>query len=118
MSRRVTKHSRRRGLEGTMVSKETAVARGGRVSEDFRRQLDGYGLTTAQIFYRFPDHPALLQFYVWQEYDLFPTFPELKRFLDFWTQSLEGTVHSVIVAHERLLRPAEIRSVDGVFKVH
>ena len=37
------------------------------VSEDFRRQLDGYGLTTAQILYRRPDHPWLLQSYVWQD---------------------------------------------------
>jgi uncharacterized protein Usg len=101
-----------------MVSKGASVSQQGRVSDDFRRQLQGYGLTTAQIFYRFPDYPMLLQFYVWQEYDLFPTFPELKRFLDFWTHSLEGTVHSVIVAHERLLKPAEIRSVGGVFRVH
>jgi uncharacterized protein Usg len=88
------------------------------VSKDFRRQLDGYGLTTAQIFYRFPDYPKLLQFYVWQDYDLFPNFPELKRFLNFWEQSIEGTVHSVLVAHARLLKPAEIRSLDGVFSVH
>ncbi len=53
-------------------------------SEDFRRQLAGYGLTTAQIFYRRPDHPWLLQSYVWQEYDLCPNFPELQRFLEFW----------------------------------
>ncbi|TMJ68454.1 MAG: Usg family protein, partial [Alphaproteobacteria bacterium] len=26
-------------------------------SKDFRRQLEGYGLTTAQILYRLPDHP-------------------------------------------------------------
>ena len=51
-------------------------------SSDFRRQLQGYGLTTAHIFYRRPDHPWLLQSYVWQEYDLCPKFPELQRFLD------------------------------------
>ena len=51
-------------------------------SKDFPRQLSGYGLTTAQILYRRPDHPWLLQTYVWQNYDLFPKFPELRRFLD------------------------------------
>ena len=39
------------------------------VSDDFRRQLAGYGLTTARIFYRRPDHRWLLQTYVWQDYD-------------------------------------------------
>ena len=47
------------------------------VSEDFRKQVLGYGLTTAEILYRMPDHPSLLQTYVWQNYDLFPNFPAL-----------------------------------------
>ncbi len=98
------------------------MAQDGRVSREasheFHRQFEGYGLTTAQIFYRFPDYPELLQFYVWQDYDLFPGFPELKRFLNFWEQSIEGTVHSVLVAHARLLKPAEIRNIDGAFKIH
>jgi uncharacterized protein Usg len=68
-------------LEGTMVSKGASVSQQGRVSQqvsqDFRRQLQGYGLTTANILYRRPDHPWLLQTYVWQEYDLCPRFPEL-----------------------------------------
>ena len=51
------------------------------VSEDFRKQALGYGLTTAHILYRRPDHRWLLQSYVWQNYDLFPEFPELRRFL-------------------------------------
>jgi uncharacterized protein Usg len=44
----------------------------------------GYGLTTAQILYRMPDHPSLLQTYIWQNYDLFPKFPALTDFLIFW----------------------------------
>lgn len=88
------------------------------VSHDFSRQLRGYGLTTAHIFYRRPDHPWLLQSYVWQEYDLCPHFPQLNRFLGFWREKLEGALHSVTVAHSRLLKPAEIKSVDGVFQLH
>ena len=49
------------------------------VADDFRRQLEGYGLTTAHILYRLPDHPSLLQTYVWQDYDLCPKFPVLNR---------------------------------------
>ena len=51
------------------------VSRVGVVSDDFRKQVLGYGLTTAEILYRMPDHPSLLQTYVWQNYDLFPKFP-------------------------------------------
>jgi len=87
-------------------------------SEDFRRQLAGYGLTTARILYRMPDHPAILQTYLWQHYDLCPHFPELNRFLDFWKRELEGPLHSVTVAHARLIGPAELRSVDGVFSLN
>jgi uncharacterized protein Usg len=88
------------------------------VSEDFRRQLEGYGLTTAQILYRRPDHPWLLQTYVWQDYDLFPEFPTLQKFLEFWRRSLEGPLHSVVVAHSRLIAPAEIKPINGEFRLH
>jgi uncharacterized protein Usg len=88
------------------------------VSEDFRKQVLGYGLTTAQILYRMPDHPSLLQTYVWQNYDLFPKFPALKDFLSFWEKSLEGPLFSVTVAHSKLIKPAELRAVDGVFRLH
>jgi uncharacterized protein Usg len=94
------------GMEGTMVSK------------DFRRQLEGYGLTTANILYRRPDHPWLLQSSVWQDYDLCPVFPALNKFLNFWLETLEGPLHSVTVAHARLIKPAEIRAVDGEFRLH
>ncbi len=87
-------------------------------SKDFQRQLSGYGLTTAQILYRRPDHPWLLQAYVWQEYDLCPHFPELQGFLTFWQKSLEGILHSVTVAHSRLIKPAELRAFDGEFRLH
>jgi len=88
------------------------------VSRDFQHQLNGYGLTTAQILYRRPDHPWLLQTYVWQEYDLFPQFPELQGFLQFWQRSLEGILHSVTVAHCKLIKPAEIRPIEGEFRLH
>ena len=54
------------------------------VSKDFRKQVLGYGLTTAEIVYRRPDRHWLLQTYVWQDYDMFPNFPALKDFLAFW----------------------------------
>ena len=79
---------------------------------------EGYGLTTAQIFYRLPDHPTLLQSYVWQEYDLAPEFPEMRGFLAFWQEKLEGPLFSVTVAHSKLIKPAELKAVDGMFRLH
>ena len=88
------------------------------VSKEFIRQLEGYGLTTANILYRMPDHPQLLQTFLWQEYDLAPKFPLLHDFLEFWSQKLDGRLHSVTVAHSRLIKPAEFRAVDGVLTLH
>jgi uncharacterized protein Usg len=88
------------------------------VTEDFRKQLLGYGLTTAEILYRRPDRKWLLQSYVWQDYDLFPKFPALQDFLAFWQRSLDGPLFSVTVAHCKLIKPAELRAVDGVFRLH
>jgi uncharacterized protein Usg len=88
------------------------------VSEDFKRQLEGYGLTTARILYRLPDHRRLLQSYVWQDYDMWPEFPVLGRFLDFWRRELDGPLHSVTVAHARLIKPSEFRQVGGEFRLH
>lgn len=88
------------------------------VSADFVRQIAGYGLTTATILYGLPDHPRLLQSYVWQEYDLAPRFPILQKFLDFWRRELEGPLHSVTVAHSVLIKPAEFRVVNGMMAIH
>ena len=72
-------------------------------------QLKGYRLTTAEILYHMPDHPALLQSYVWQELDLAPSYPALRRFLAFWQRELHGKLHSVRVDTARLVQPAKLR---------
>jgi uncharacterized protein Usg len=87
-------------------------------SREFLIQMKGYGLTTAEIHYHLPDHPALLQLYLWQDYDLAPEFPTLRGFLEYWRQELEGALHSVTVAHQHLIKPTEWRAVDGVFVLH
>lgn len=85
---------------------------------EFQKQLQGFGLTTANILYRMPDHPGVLQTYVWQAYDLAPKFPELRKFLDFWERELEGPLHSVRVAHRRLIAAREVRTVTAEFRLH
>jgi uncharacterized protein Usg len=62
------------------------------------RSFEGYALTTAEILYHLPDHPHLVQTYVWQQYDVAPKFPALQQFLDFWNKNIEGKLHSVQVA--------------------
>lgn len=76
---------------------------------DFKRQISDYRLTTARILYHMPDHVHLLQEYIWQDYDIAPKFPALRQFLDFWTREIEGPLHSVYVAHQKLITPGDCR---------
>lgn len=78
-------------------------------TESIQRQLQGYRLTTAEILYHMPDHPAVLQSYIWQALDIAPGFPVLHGFLDFWRREIEGRLHSVRVAQRDVVGPAELR---------
>jgi uncharacterized protein Usg len=80
--------------------------------------LKDYRLTTAEILYHLPDHPSLLQTFVWQDYDLAPRFPILHKFLDFWSRNLDGKLHSVKVASTKLIRPSEFRYAGAVLTLH
>jgi uncharacterized protein Usg len=80
--------------------------------------LRGYRLTTAEILYHMPDHPAVLQSFIWQELDLAPKFPILNRFLNFWRDNLEGKLHSVRIASRGLISPAELKHAGGEFTLH
>lgn len=83
-----------------------------RTQTQIERQLHGYRLTTAEILYHLPDHPAVIQSYVWQDLDIAPKFPVLLRFLEFWSRELEGRLHSVRVGATTLIHPAEWKHVD------
>jgi len=83
-----------------------------------RLQLESYRLTTAEILYHLPDHPALLQSYVWQQLDLAPHYPKLRRFLDFWTHNIEGKLHSVKVAQTRHITPGHLRYAQVSLNLH
>ena len=69
---------------------------------DLEKMVKDYRLTTAEILYHLPDHPSLLQTYVWQNLDIAPKFPVLSKFLDFWEQSIEGRLHSVKIASAKI----------------
>ena len=81
-------------------------------------QLQDYRLSSAEILYHMPDHPALLQTFLWQWMDLAPKISKLHEFFKFWQDSLDGRLHSVRVMNARLVKPAEIKAVDGVFTLH
>ena len=86
--------------------------------EELKLRLLGYRTTTAEIVYRLPDHPRLLQTFVWQQLDRAPEFPRLKRFLAFWQRSIDGRLYTVRVARASGLCPQDIRLADMEFRVH
>ncbi len=81
-------------------------------------QMQGYRLTTAEIIYHLPDYPRLLQSYIWQELDLAPQYPILKKFLDFWEDNLDGRLHSVKLASREVVRPSEFRLANVELTMH
>ena len=84
---------------------------------DAAQQPREYRLTTAEIIYHLPDHPALLQSFIWQKFDVAPDFPELRRFLEFWSRTIEGRLHSVKVGQARF--PARrFRHVKASYLLH
>lgn len=80
--------------------------------------LRGYGLTTAEIFYRMPDYRNVLNTFIWQDYDLAPDYAKLFGFIEFWQGSIEGPLHSVRFTHRKMISPGEWRNVVGEFRYH
>ncbi|MCQ8782737.1 usg protein [Mangrovibrevibacter kandeliae] len=88
------------------------------VDPAFLEMLEGYGLTSAEILYRMPDHPALLQSFSWQFHDIAPDYPRLKRFLAHWEREVEAAIHSVRFSHARLVGRREIRTLTELGRLH
>lgn len=79
---------------------------------DLHRQISDYRLTTARIIYHLPDHIHLLQEYIWQDYDIAPRFPQLTKFLEFWSREIDGKLHSVYVARKDIITPGDYRFAE------
>lgn len=82
------------------------------------RIIHPYSLATTEILYRMPDHPHLLQSFIWQTMDIAPEFPSIAKFLAHWERHIEAVIHSVKIASKELTRPAEFRRVDAVWTLH
>ena len=85
---------------------------------DLERQMMNYRLTTAEILYHMPDHPDLLQTFIWQTLDIAPRYPVLRKFLDFWEKNIDGPLHSVSFMSSDLVNPGKLRTVSNLFSLH
>lgn len=88
------------------------------MQDDLSRQLRGERLTTAEVLYYMPDHPALLQRFLWQTLDLAPGYPRVHRFLGFWRREIQAVIHSVQVSGAGLVAPAKLDISRVVATLH
>jgi uncharacterized protein Usg len=95
-----------------------ALGKGSKTAMSLVRQLQNYRLTTAEILYHLPDHPALLQTFIWQDLDIAPQYPVLHKFLEFWKREIEGNLHSVRVASAKLINPGKVRHAEALLHLH
>ena len=86
--------------------------------EDFATQLKGGRLTTAEVLYYMPDHPKVLQSFIWQTLDIAPDYPRVHRFLQYWRKEIDAVIHSVRLSSAGLVSPARVRFADMMETVH
>jgi uncharacterized protein Usg len=75
-------------------------------------RLQGWRMTTAEVLYYMPDHPRLLQSFLWQTLDLAPNYPRIRQFLDFWKAEIEAVIHSVRLSTGVELAPAKMTAAS------
>ena len=87
-------------------------------ANDLEAQLRGQRLTTAEVLYYIPDHPDLLQSFLWQTLDRAPDYPRIQRFLEFWRREIEAVIHSVQISSVAEITPGRLRPVGYVAKLN
>lgn len=83
-------------------------------SSDLSLQLQGWRLTTVDVLYYIPDHPALLQSFVWQTLDLAPKYPRIHQFLDYWRREIDAVIHSVQLASGEMIAPGRVNTATVI----
>ena len=87
-------------------------------ADETRLMLQGYGLTTAELYYRIPDYRNVLNSFIWQDYDIAPDYPKLFSFIAFWRNQIDGPLHSVRFSHRQLISPGEWRQVVQEYRLN
>jgi len=82
--------------------------------EELTLRLQGWRLATAEVLYYMPDHPSLLQSFMWQTLDLAPSYPRIHKFLNFWKSEIDAVIHSVRLASGETLAPPRMNTADHI----
>lgn len=78
--------------------------------DELTLRLQGWRLATAEVLYYIPDHPSLLQSFMWQTLDLAPEYPRIHKFLEFWRREIDAVIHSVRLATGETIAPPRIQA--------
>ena len=76
-------------------------------------RLQSWRMTTTEVLYYMPDHPKLLQSFLWQTLDLAPNYPRVRKFLDFWKAEIDAVIHSVRLSSGAELAPARVTAAQS-----
>lgn len=75
--------------------------------DDPTERQNEYRLVRAKIAYQENDRPHLQRNIEWEDYDLAPDYPELKRFLEVFSNHLDGAIDVVRVYDTNYARPLD-----------
>ncbi len=81
-------------------------------TDEFSLRLKGWRMATAEVLYYMPDHPSLLQSFMWQTLDLAPSYPRIHKFLDYWRREIDAVIHSVRLATGETIAPPKLITAD------
>jgi uncharacterized protein Usg len=79
--------------------------------------FNGFELVTTEVLYRMPDHPRVLNTFVWQTYDQPPTLPRVHAFIRYWQAEIEAQIAQVRVVCASLFQLHDLRHIDGVWRL-
>lgn len=49
------------------------------------------------VLYFLPDHPSLLQEFIWNYNDIVPELRETHKFLNYWHNNIEATINQILL---------------------
>jgi len=79
--------------------------------------FNGFELVTIEVLYHMPDHPHVLNTFVWQTLDQPPELLRARAFIDYWQAEIEAQIAQVRIACASLLRPHDLRHIDSVWRL-
>ena len=73
--------------------------------------VQGYKLTTLQIYYYMPDYSSLINEFVYQLLDINPSYPQSHKFLLFWKDNIDAIIKEINIVQENTIYPRSITHV-------